>query len=148
MRTIPPNLIKAYREAIYKVYTDDQEITFQVGKVSAELVALMTFWGVETAAFMTAFNPFSELLDLQENESRQQKMWAEIEVTCPKVFPGMGQDLLGEWPHEPSLLALGISIEEAERVADRYEQNAFIWTTSEQGLISLKTPYSMVGPTD
>lgn len=59
IRSISPKLIKAYREAIYVVHLGDREIALQVGKVSAELAELMKDWEVSTAAFLTAFNPYS-----------------------------------------------------------------------------------------
>jgi len=145
-RGISPKLIKAYREAIYVVHLGDREIALQVGKVSAELAELMKDWEVTTAAFLTAFNPYSQVVDPTENELRQKKMWTDAQPMCPKIFPGIGRDKNDQWPHELSMLALGIHLEDAQTLADRYEQNAFLWISNEQGFVSLKLRHPIAEP--
>ena len=75
IRAISPKLIKAYKEAIYVVHLGDREIALQVNKASLQLAKLMEEWEVPTAAFLTAFNPYSQTLDAKENEARQKRMW-------------------------------------------------------------------------
>jgi len=148
VRSISPNLIKAYREAVYVVHLGDREIALQAGRVSAELAELMKDWEVTTAAFLTAFNPYSQVVDSAENEVRQKKMWADAQPMCPKIFPGIGRDKDDQWPHELSMLALGIHQEDAQSLADRYEQNAFLWISNEQGFVSLKLRHPIAEPTE
>ena len=147
-RTISPKLIKAYREAIYVVHLGDREIALQVNKASPQLASLMAEWEVSTAAFLTAFNPYSITLDSRENEVRQKKMWADAQPICPKIFPGIGRDINDQWPHELSMLALGINLQDAQTLADRYEQNAFLWVSNAQGFVSLKLRHPIAEPTD
>ena len=147
-RTISPKLIKAYREAIYVVHLGDREIALQVNKASSQLANLMEEWEVSTAAFLTAFNPYSKTLDSQENEARQKKMWADAQPMCPKIFPGIGRDKNDQWPHELSVLALGINLQDAQILADQYEQNAFLWVSNAQGFVSLKLRHPISEPTD
>ena len=145
-KTISPALIKAYREAVYVVDIGDQEIALQVNKASSQLANLMVDWEVTTAAFLTAFNPYSQVLDPEENAARQKRMWADALPMCPKIFPGIGRDKEDQWPHELSMLALGIHLEDAQTLADRYEQNAFIWISNEQGFVSLKLRHPIAEP--
>jgi hypothetical protein len=147
-RTISPKLIKAYREAIYVVHLGDREIALQVNKASSQLANLMEGWEVSTAAFLTAFNPYSKTLDSQENEATQKKMWADAQPICPKIFPGIGRDNNDQWPHELSMLALGINLQDAQILADQYEQNAFLWVSNAQGFVSLKLRHPISEPTD
>ena len=147
-KTISPVLIKAYREAVYVVDIGDQEIVLQVNKASSQLANLMVDWEVTTAAFLTAFNPYSKVLDPEENAARQKRMWADALPMCPKIFPGIGRDKDDQWPHELSMLALGIHLEDAQALADRYEQNAFIWVSNEQGFVSLKLRHPIAEPTE
>jgi hypothetical protein len=147
IRTISPALIKAYRDAVYLIQLGDQEITLQVNQASHQLVKLMEEWDVSTAAFLTAFNPYSQTLDAQENEARQKKMWADAQPMCPKIFPGLGCDQCHQWPHELSMLALGIHLKDAQTLADRYEQNAFLWVSNEQGFVSLRLRHPIAEPT-
>ena len=147
-KTISPALIKAYREAVYVVDIGDQEIALQVNKASSRLANLMVDWEVTTAAFLTAFNPYSQVLDPEENAARQKRMWADALPMCPKIFPGIGRDKDDQWPHELSMLALGIHLEDAQALADRYEQNAFIWISNEQGFVSLKLRHPIAEPSE
>jgi len=105
IRSISPNLIKAYREAIYVIDLGDGEIALQVSKVNTALARLMQEWEVTTAAFLTAFNPYSQVVDPAENEARQKRMWVDAQPMCPKIFPGIGRDKNDQWPHELSMLA-------------------------------------------
>jgi Protein of unknown function (DUF3293) len=147
-RTISPNLIKAYREAVYVVDIGEQEIALQVNQRSSRLANLMKDWEVTTAAFLTAFNPYSQVMDPAENEARQKRMWADAKPMCPKIFPGIGRDIKDQWPHELSMLTLGISLQDAQALADRYEQNAFLWISNEQGFVSLKLRHPIAEPTE
>ena len=148
IRSISPNLIKAYREAIYVVHLGDGEMALQVGKTNTALVQLMQDWEVTTAAFLTAFNPYSQVVNPAENELRQKKMCADAQPMCPKIFPGIGRDKNDQWPHELSMLALGIHLEDTQTLADRYEQNAFLWISNEQGFVSLKLRHPIAEPTE
>ena len=148
IRTISPKLIKAYREAVYVVHLGDREIALQVNQASGQLAELMHEWEVSTAAFLTACNPYRHTLDAQENEARQKKMWADAQPMCPKIFPGIGRDKDGQWPHELSMLTLGIHLEDAKSLATQYQQNAFLWISNEQGFVSLKLQYPIADPTD
>ena len=142
-RSISPNLIKAYRQAIYVVHLGDREIALQVNQASLPLAKLMEEWEVTTAAFLTAFNPYSQVLDPAENEARQKQMWVDALSMCPKIFPGIGRDKNDQWPHELSMLALGIGLQDAQALADQYEQNAYLWISNEQGFVSLKLRHTM-----
>lgn len=147
-RAISPRCIKAYREAVYVVHLGDREIALQVNKVSSQLANLMKEWEVTTAAFLTAFNPYSQILDAEENEARQKRMLADAQPLCPRIFPGIGRDKNNQWPHELSMLALGIFLDDAQKLADQYEQNAFLWISNEQGFVSLKLRHPIAEPTD
>lgn len=147
-KSISPVLIRAYREAVYVVDIGDQEIALKVNKASSQLANLMVDWEVTTAAFLTAFNPYSQAFDPEENAARQKRMWADALPMCPKIFPGIGRDQDDQWPHELSMLALGIHLEDAQALADCYEQNAFLWISNEQGFVSLKLRHPIAEPTE
>lgn len=147
-KTISPKLIKAYREAIYVINLGDREIALQVSKASLPLAKLMEEWDVSTAAFLTGFNPYSKILDSQENELRQKKMWSDAQPICSKIFPGIGRDKNDQWPDELSMLALGINLQDAQALADQYEQNAFLWISNRQGFVSLKLRHPIAEPPD
>ncbi|MBU3579744.1 DUF3293 domain-containing protein [Polynucleobacter sp. 73C-SIWE] len=142
---ISAELVKAYQDAYYVIRGDGVEIVLTVDQVSQGLAALMKKHGVDGAAFLTAFNPYSVLSSAEENELNQNALLAYVHSLGLKTIAGEGGDVTNLWPRESSVLILGISLEKAESLADRYGQNAFLWLTSDDGMIKLKLRYPMEG---
>lgn len=140
-RSISAELVKVYREAVYVIYGNEGDIVLSVGEVNPELALLLKAYGVSSAAFLTAFNPHSILLSSQENTCNQNALLADIQAHDLQCIAGEGRDPLNRWPNEPSYLVLGISQEDAERLADRYQQNAFVWMSGDQALGTLHLRY-------
>jgi hypothetical protein len=139
--SIPPELVKAYCEADYVVHIADQDIVLRVGKSSPELASLMRGYEVNSAAYLTAFNPFSVVSSSQENELNQSALIADVYSLGLKCVLGEGRDIANLWASEPSALVLGISFQSAELLAERYKQNAFLWISSEDAFVSLNLRY-------
>ncbi len=55
-----PDLIAAYRATLYRVDDRDGPFTLRVDRESPELRDLLGRCGVDAAAFLTAWNPFSK----------------------------------------------------------------------------------------
>lgn len=142
-RTIQPRLVRAYREAIYIVNQDEHAISLKVGEISAELASLMNSKGVATAAVLTAYNPYSEVKSSDENKQSQLSMLDKLTVKSKNCIDAMGTDAKGEWDPEPSILALGISLQDAELLADEYGQNAFIWINNVDAFVSLRLRFEI-----
>jgi hypothetical protein len=145
-KTVPPNLVRAYREAIYIVNEGDDAIALKVGEASPALAALMHVHKATTAAIITAYNPYSEIKPSAENERRQAALVAELKATATVCFDAIGSDPEGEWEPEASTLALGISLVEAERLADQFGQNAFIWINTADAFVSLRLRFAIGEP--
>jgi hypothetical protein len=139
--SISPELVKAYCEADYVIHIADADIALRVGKASPKLAELMRGYEVNSAAYLTAFNPFSALLSSQENELNQSALVADIHSLGLKYLLGEGKDVTNLWASEASALALGISFESAELLAERYKQNAFLWISSKDAFVSLNLRY-------
>jgi hypothetical protein len=145
-KTVHPNLVRAYREAIYIVNEGDDAIALKVGEVSPALAALMHVHKSTTAAILTAYNPYSEIQPSAENERRQAALVAELNATAVICFDAIGSDPEGEWEPEASILALGITLVEAERLADQFGQNAFIWINTADAFVSLRLRFAIGEP--
>ena len=145
-KTIHPGLIRAYREAKYVVeYLEP--IVLGIGQANQKLKELLEVFEVKTAAFITAFNPYSEVLSDAENEQAQNRLVSDIEgLGCELVY-GYGQDMAEQWPREQSLLALGITESKAEILADKYGQNGFVWIGSLDAFPVLRLRYPIGLPT-
>ena len=141
MRTISPELIRAYREAHYIVLDEGKEIRLQVGTVNLELERLMSNKNAHTASVLTAYNPYSEVKTKQENELAQTRLRQRLEELGIATLDGIGRDAKEQWESEPSVLALDLTLKEAENLADEYGQNAFIWIPKQDGVIELRLRY-------
>lgn len=120
------NLEEAYRNTHY---TSVLGITLLIGSESPELDAILSSSDLESAIFITAWNPFSELKSDCENRKLNDELRTDLLKLLPenRVISGFGEDPSGEWPGEDSFLALGISLEEGIRLARKYQQNAFVY---------------------
>lgn len=141
--SISAELAKAYHEALYVIHGEDEDVVLKVGQANPELGALMKMHGVNSAAFLTAFNPYSILSTAEENVLNQNSLIADIQTLGVKSIAGEGGNTSNIWPIEPSVLALGISLQSAELLADRYQQNAFLWITGDHGFVSLNFCYAV-----
>ena len=137
VRLIAPSLVQSYRQAIYLIHAEGGDIAVKVGEVSHQLSTLMKAHKAKSAAFITAFNPYSSLLSPQANELSHKALLSDLDSLGLNCLSGVGKDAENLWPSEPSILILGISLENAESLAKRYEQNAFIWIPSDEGLVEL-----------
>lgn len=79
------------------------------------------------AAFITAFNPYSEMLSADENDLRHKLLVEKINRLNLASYEGFGSDQAGEWPREKSLLILDINKSEAIKLAKDFGQNAILW---------------------
>ena len=122
---IDKDTIKAYRETHYRV-GGSTPMTLLVGTLNSSLAALHEAAGVESSAFITACNPFSQACDDATNARCQEALAHELTRIGVKFIGGIGQHPASEWA-EPSFLVLGLSLEAARELGSRYEQNAVIW---------------------
>ena len=120
------SLINAYRETEYRV-TQDFFFVLKVDVTSTELATLYKAKNVSSAAFITACNPFSHERSDTDNVKRQSELSAELKRRSLSFIVGVGQHPSGDWPGEPSFLALGLTLETAKSLGIAFEQNAIIW---------------------
>jgi hypothetical protein len=142
---ISAELVESYRAAHYVIHDGDIDIVIRVNQVSQALSMLMKKYEVDTAAFLTAFNPHSILATAEENLRNQNALLGDVQALGLKTIAGVGSDSLKLWPSESSILVLGISLENAECLADRYSQNAFLWVANNEALINLQLRYLIEG---
>jgi hypothetical protein len=120
------NLIRAYQETEYRV-TQEHSLVLRVGTPSPELASLYKVKGASCAAFITACNPFSNLLSNEENAKRQADLAAELKRRSLCFFAGVGQHPSGNWQGEASFLVLGLALEAAKTLGKAHDQNAVVW---------------------
>ena len=141
MRTISPELIRAYREAHYIVLDEGKEIRLQVDTINLELARLMSNKNAHTASVLTAYNPYSEVKTKQDNELAQMQLRQRLQEKGIAMLDAIGRDAKEQWESEPSVLALDLTLKQAETLADEFGQNAFIWVPKQDAVIELCLRY-------
>ena len=125
MSTVDPALLGAYQTAEY-VVLDDPPIVFQIGVEHQGLSLLLLSFGAESACFLTAWNPRSEVLSADENLDRQMRLLALIETERLNYFVGRGESSDGTWAVD-SYLIFDLDRKTAMEWARTFEQNAWVW---------------------
>jgi hypothetical protein len=121
------DLISVYEVTNFLVKANPA-FTLNVNKVSEELKTLFKQNRVDSAAFITASNPYSESLSSEENKLRNKQLQSELNLRSLMFIGGFGQDPLGQWDGEDSFLVLGISLEASKKLGEQFEQNAIVWS--------------------
>lgn len=124
---IDPATIQAYLQTEYRVRSDPAAI-LTIGVRCPELAALHSAFCSDCSAFITACNPFSQVLDEQPNAARQSALAAELTQRGLRFLDGIGQDPANQFPGEPSFLVFGLKLEAAKILGTRLEQNAIVWS--------------------
>lgn len=127
---LPAELIQAFTETDYIVH-HEPPFTMNIGQPCPALKALMAEHNALCAAYITAWNPFSQQLSRQKNEARQNEMKADLKMRGLKFIEGIGQHPSNNWPGEPSVLVLDLGIDAAKSLAGHNEQHAFVWVGSD-----------------
>ncbi len=120
------SLVTAYRETEYRVMAD-RPFALRIDEPCAELLALYKASKLACAAFLSACNPFSKAVSHAENTERQAELISELRRRSLMCLEGFGEHPSGNWPGEASCLVLGLSLEAAKSLGQRYEQNAIVW---------------------
>lgn len=124
---IDPGTSQAYLETEYHVH-GDPAFTLRVGQASPELLDAHKRQRTKCSAFLTAHNPFSELLDEGTNAARQADLARELTHRSLVFHGGMGRHPSNDWPGEESFLVFDLSLEAAKTLCVRFQQNAFVWS--------------------
>lgn len=124
--TIPLETIAAYRATHYRVI-DQVPFALEIGRPNQLLRRLYKKYDLHSAAFLTAWNPFSRPTSEADNRTAQASLESALSQNSLPVIAGEGVDPTGEWPGEPSVLALGLALEAASNLGVRYLQNAIVW---------------------
>ena len=125
--TIDPATVQAFLETEYRVFAEPG-FTLRVGQASAELLAAHKFHKTDCSAFLTACNPYSQVLEPASNAQRQVGLAKVLKERSLAFALGIGQHPGNGWPGEDSFLVYGLTLEAAKALGTRLEQNAFIWS--------------------
>ncbi len=123
---IPADTLQAYRETLFIINTTEP-IVLRVDLADVSLLRMYPETGTDRCAFVTAYNPYSQRLSEAANAERQARLERELQEQGRTIWSGLGRHPSGHWPGEPSVLVMGILIDDAQALGKRYEQNAIVW---------------------
>jgi hypothetical protein len=115
---------RAYERTRFCVDDGKRRICFMAGSQSRRLDSLLERHAADRWAFITAWNPASELLTPAENHARQARL--RTAVASYSMLPGEGIGKDPAWTPEESLLVLNISRREAIRLGRQFGQLAIV----------------------
>lgn len=117
----------AYLNTVYSVFLGEGKHDIYIGKPAPdEVCKVLKITKVKQGYILTACNPKSQKLTLDENKIRNSKLKADlVDLECMVIDAvGTGQDF--DWPSEESFFILGIELKQIERLAVKYGQNAYV----------------------
>jgi len=120
-----PEQYAAYRKTDYVVF--GSPVVLQVDKGNSELDALLVQEGKQSAAFISAWNPYSEPKSREENDRTHRELMDDLGQRGCALIEGEGRGRIGGWPAERSVLAIGIDRAASEEVGRRFQQNAIVF---------------------
>ena len=122
---IQKELLDSYTEANYHVYADPSFV-LKIDISSKELRILLIELNVKFAAFITAFNPYSQELPLKENRLRNKKLEGKIKSLDLYYIKGDGRCGDSGEVGEESFLVFGLSKKQAINLGMESQQNAIV----------------------
>ena len=110
-------------------YTTDPPTIFQIKihELNPELNKFLADNNFDTWTYITAENPFSKELTEVENTERNKKLENEIQLNGFSYLTGQGIPENANWTPENSFLVFNISLSQARKMAQAYQQNAIVY---------------------
>lgn len=125
--SVSPNLIAAYRAALYEVEADGNAIVFQIDQRSCALDALLAVHHASCAVLITAYNPRSRLQSEAQNAAAQEELIGAVRQAGKSFVLSRACDAAGTGPTEPGLFVFDLSRDAGLLLAQRFNQNAIVW---------------------
>lgn len=125
-------LWEAYIRADYWAGHPADSVLLKVGERAAGLARLAAASGAsaygpeEPWAYLTAWNPGSEIQMDFVNRQKQEELEQALRSAGYDVLPGVARDPAGEWPDEESILVFGLGWERALLLGRRFHQHAIL----------------------
>lgn len=120
-------LESAFRRARYRVLSSSGELLLRVDESDAALAALLRASGANCASLLTAFNPCGRRQAPFRNRRAQKRLHDALTRAGHVVLLGRNEDPRGLWPVESSVFVFDLPQEDAQRIAARYQQAAFLY---------------------
>jgi len=126
MESISIDLVKAYYSTTYKTIAKPI-FSITIGKFSKRLNNYLEKENITKWAFISAENPYSIALTEEENSKRNNRLEAILKKNSNIYCSGIGVPIDEKWQPEKSYLIFNLSIEQANEIAESFQQNAYVY---------------------
>lgn len=132
-----PTLLQLYLVSQYEVRLPAVAAR-SVLRIAQPLPPALRHWlGADAGcAFITAYNPYSQLRDAASNRRAQRRLLQQLQDAGARCLPGAGRVPGQPW-REPSLLVGGLDLPSLDRLAAEHGQNAVV-TAGATGPVRLR----------
>lgn len=139
MSDVSNEQLAAFHATHYRVDGPNGSFVLHIGAHSRELQQLHESHGVVSSAYLTAWNSLGEIVPPETNEQNQQALQRDLTGLGVPVLSGEGKHPESGWA-EQSLLAIGLSREQAVALGNRYRQLAIVFAGQDAvpGLVLLR----------
>lgn len=126
-------LKSAYLETVYSVFIGEQKHDIKINLPAGDAILHVLNQHLSKSGFiLTAWNPRSQALSETENYRRNDQLKTELlELGCT-VYDAVGSGADRSWTPEVSFFILGLDSSQAEQLAVKYEQNAYVKIEADQ----------------
>lgn len=126
INSMSPDLWRAYETTVFCATVDGEDVRIRPGDTDARLEQALEARNVTAWAFITAWNPGSQLLSRSENDLRQRSLRDELERRGFAMAEGQGEPADVTWEPEASVLVFGIDEADAVALGVKYGQFAVV----------------------
>ena len=121
---------EAFMNTVFKVVLNPSDF-YEIGVGQENVIKDLKLSGVSSWAYITAWNPLPTTYTFEENCKRDQSLRADLDALALEYIDGIGEALDGTW-HEESLFIKNISKEQAECLAYKYGQVAYLFANGNE----------------
>lgn len=122
-----PRLLAEYARTRYVIDVEPEPLALWIGETNPAVDQLLEQHKVQQGAFITAWNPLSEPLPAEENAARTAELERLIRAQGFEYLTGRGIGPDPTWVPEESFFILGIRLADAETLARKLRQFAYLW---------------------
>ena len=122
-------LCQAFKSTDYIAELPDGYFVFHIGQDKPATTSMMDRFGITTFAYITAWNPYSQIADSTKNGEANISLENELKRSGHQYFPCNGTDPSNTWPAEPGFIIFNCDRRWLKKLARRYRQHAIAYAT-------------------
>lgn len=121
-------LERAYFNTLYSVFSADKAYAVKISEpIVKEVTTLLDNTKNHSGVILTAWNPHSNEASRNENNRQNYALSQDLIRNNFIYYDALGEGQDTSWEAEESFFIIDISKEQAEHLAVKYKQNAYVW---------------------